>query len=259
MKTLLFCLLFSVTYAQTQVDKALLGKHLDKWDYFNMIDKNPKTPHAFVLENGKTYNQTFLDSLKKVNDYDKYTQEYFLDSITQKITVMLRKRTEDEIKMTNEKFQQYQKDAKNNRRKLLGSKLSDLNFTDIKGRNYSDADFKGSIVLLNFWFTKCAPCIKEMPDLNTLNEKYKDQNVQFYAITHDDSEIVNRFLKKIKLDLTVVTNEKKTENKLGIDFFPTSILMDEEGKVLFVSEIFNPKGDDLKQIEKIIKKKIKNK
>ena len=78
-----------------------------------------------------------------------------------------------------------------------GEMASDFSFTDLKGRSHRLSDFKGKVVILNFWASWCAPCVKEFPDLLKIAKVYED-DVAFVAVSSDFREDhMNRFLDKI--------------------------------------------------------------
>lgn len=231
---------------------------IDKWKFVELLNKTPKPEVDYRLENGKTYTQAYLDSIQKTKDSNRPKTIYFLDSIANKVTIVLRMRTDEEIKQTNKEFFELQRKDERNRRKLQGSTITDLKLTDLIGKQYTSESLLGKMVLLNFWFTKCAPCIKEMPDLNKLAEKYGKENVVYFAITYDKIELVEKFLNHQRLDFTVIPNDRKTIDNLGVNFYPTNILLDQNGKVIFVNELFDPKSNNgLEEIDKLIKKHTK--
>ena len=231
---------------------------IDKWKYIDVSNKTPKPEIDYRLENGKTYNETYIDSIKKTKDFNKLKAIYFSDSIANKVTIVLKIRTDSEVREDNKMFFDLQRKDKSNRRKLVGSTISNLSLTDILGKQYTSQSLLGKMVFLNFWFTKCDPCIKEMPDLNSLKEKYGTENVLYFAITYDKIELVERFLNKQRLDFTVIPNDKKTIDSIGINFYPTNVLLDQSGKVLFVNELFDTKSiNGINEIDKLIKKNTK--
>src|SRR6185312_613814 len=63
---------------------------------------------------------------------------------------------------------------KNDKVLKIGSEAPDFTVADLNGKMYKLSDLKGKTVVLNFWFTTCAPCVTEMPELNRLIEKYKN-------------------------------------------------------------------------------------
>lgn len=96
--------------------------------------------------------------------------------------------------------------------------------------------FHGKLVLVNFWATWCAPCIREMPSLATLQKKRGGKDFTVLALSQDFREwaAVNPFLEKHKLDgLPIYVDRKSaTGRKLKVIGLPTSVLLSREGKVL---------------------------
>lgn len=96
--------------------------------------------------------------------------------------------------------------------------------------------FRGKLVLVNFWATWCAPCIREMPSLATLQKKRGGKDFTVLAVSQDFREwtAVTPFLEKHKLEgLPIYVDRKSaTGRKLKVIGLPTSVLLSREGKVL---------------------------
>ncbi len=84
--------------------------------------------------------------------------------------------------------------------------------------------------LINFWFVTCSGCIKEMPALNQMKEKYKNQ-VDFISVCPDNLEKVNAFLKKHTFTFSHLINAKDFIAELNIRAFPKNIFIDRNGIV----------------------------
>lgn len=107
---------------------------------------------------------------------------------------------------------------------------------DIEGNRVELEELKGKVVVINFWFIKCKPCIEEMPELNKLVKKYKDnENVVFLGITHDKKEKVTEFLKKEAFDYTLIPDAQSIVNDYIVMGFPTNIVLDKLGDVQYQS------------------------
>ena len=106
-------------------------------------------------------------------------------------------------------------------------------FFDALDAEYTIAEYKGLGVVLNFWATWCAPCIKEMPDLIHLKKLLKEDNITILALSVDrgGAKKVILFLKKQGLeDLNVLIDKKsKMARKSGVRGLPVTILIDAEG------------------------------
>lgn len=114
-------------------------------------------------------------------------------------------------------------------------KMPEFNITDVNGINYDNESLKGKKVVLNFWFAKCAPCIKEIPELNRLVKKYSNNsNVVFIAITFDNQDTNKVFLNKTEFKYNQVVDQKELIRKMGVVNYPTNMVIDEEGKIIFI-------------------------
>lgn len=90
-------------------------------------------------------------------------------------------------------------------------------------------------MVLNFGFAKCAPCIKEIPELNSLAKKYADNpNVVFITVTFDDENTSRLFLSQNEFIYNQVVCQKQLVNEMGIVSYPTNMVIDESGKIVFI-------------------------
>lgn len=78
---------------------------------------------------------------------------------------------------------------------------ADFAYTDINGQKGSLYDHQGKIILLHFWATWCAPCVIEFPNLIDLAEGQKDKLVIFAISVDKDKKNINKFFKKLKLEI----------------------------------------------------------
>ncbi|MFN3316252.1 MAG: redoxin domain-containing protein, partial [Raineya sp.] len=93
---------------------------------------------------------------------------------------------------------------------------TDFEATTIEGEKIKLSDLKGKIVVLNFWFKACKPCIMEIPELHLLAEKYKSENVVFIALALDSEEVVKEFLEKEKFGYKHIANARVIANSSRI-------------------------------------------
>lgn len=226
---------------------------IDKFKFNNLLQKKPAL--SYLQENGKIANESFFDSIKKFDINRRFEQFFYADTVENKAIIITRLVSEKERKERNKKFFKSQKDDKKFKRNLKGSIVDNLNLIDLQGNKYSMESLKGKIIVLNFWFTNCAPCIEEMPDLNKMKAKYQKEDVEFFAITFNKKDLITPFLEKIKLDYIIIPNDQNTIDDFQIKFFPTNILINKEGKVEFINETFVSNGVDIidMKIEKLLK------
>ena len=121
--------------------------------------------------------------------------------------------------------------------------LPALRTTTMNGGVIDSALLQDKVVVLNFWFTTCPPCIKELPALNRLTEEYAEEEVVFLAMGRDDEEEVGRFLQEYAFQYQQVTDIQ--EKGLIDEFcvfagFPTNMVFDREGILQHISVGGNP-------------------
>ncbi|OIQ23225.1 peroxiredoxin [Lacinutrix sp. MedPE-SW] len=113
-----------------------------------------------------------------------------------------------------------------------GEKALDFLVTDLKGNKIKLSNLKGHVVVLNFWFTKCPPCIQEMPDLNKLNQEFKGEKVKFIAITFNTKEEIKTFLNTKKFNYTLAHNANHVIDSYGVNSFPTNMVINQKGEIV---------------------------
>lgn len=111
--------------------------------------------------------------------------------------------------------------------------LPPLNLQDFDGKAVPADQFKGSIVVLDFWATWCAPCIAEIPALNRLQEKYSGKGVRVVGVALQSGEAkeVKPFIGRNKMKYTVVMGDDDQVYDLNVFAFPTTYLVTRDMKV----------------------------
>jgi thiol-disulfide isomerase/thioredoxin len=103
--------------------------------------------------------------------------------------------------------------------------------TDLDGRTTSSADWRGKVVLLNFWATWCGPCRAEIPDLIALQQKYRDQLV-IVGISEDEAppDVVRRFAEDQQMNYPIVMATEEIRDVFkGVVALPTTFVLDRDG------------------------------
>jgi len=113
-----------------------------------------------------------------------------------------------------------------------GASIKPFKIHDINGKKVETKDWAGKTVVLNYWFIGCPPCRAEIPDLNKLALKYKDNpKVIFIAIALDPDYEVADFIKNNPLAYHVVGDGRYFANMFKIHLYPTNVVIDKQGKV----------------------------
>ena len=118
----------------------------------------------------------------------------------------------------------------------VGEQFPAFSAKALNGKIISDKDLQGKVTIFNFWFQYCAPCIAEFDALNVLNHKFKDNPAfQFISFTSDSSEEATESLVKYKLSFPVCPITEKECFRLNFnDGFPSTILVDQSGKIVLI-------------------------
>ncbi len=111
-----------------------------------------------------------------------------------------------------------------------------FSLTSLEGEKFELVALRGKVVVLNFWFTGCAPCVAEFGELNSLVNKFKNKGVVFIAPTLDNVTTLKPFLKEHRFDYHIVPNagglivSTYSDGSENVSF-PTHIVIDKEGKI----------------------------
>ena len=119
-----------------------------------------------------------------------------------------------------------------------GSKVPNFTLTDLSGKNVSLSDYKGKVVVLNFWASWCPPCKAEMPEFNEMDCEFKKSgDTVLLAINMTDGrretkKKVETFISEQKYKMRVLLDsEGKASNLFDIRYLPTTYVIDAEGTV----------------------------
>ncbi|MEL7121302.1 MAG: TlpA disulfide reductase family protein [Bacteroidota bacterium] len=124
--------------------------------------------------------------------------------------------------------------AQNEPQDLTGTKAQEFELVDINGNIISSKSTKGKVVVLNFWYVGCKPCLKEIPELNTVYKKYvENPDVIFASITYDNLERVKKKLSKYNIEYPIVVDGNEACQSFRVNGFPTNIVIDRKGNYYF--------------------------
>ncbi|KOS06331.1 hypothetical protein AM493_10010 [Flavobacterium akiainvivens] len=208
-------------------------------------------------EDGKAITQAYTDSLIRLGG--GYTTLLFKDTIANSFTYVLHKRTPEETAKEQEYWTNYYKEDTSNRSKLKNMVLDELTLIDMEGNTYTLESLKGKTIVIDFWFVRCAACIEEMPELSSLKEKYKGKDVAWFGVTFDPKDKVAHFFEKPRdFNFTIVPDSRHITDRFGIKFYPTTLVIDGSGKIVYVTDRDDFKNP-IKKLRKAIDGTLKNK
>lgn len=169
-------------------------------------------------ETGILYNIDQADSLSKIIPLNLFSVDIENDTATFQITLGEIKSEKDLTEFINQPLK--------------------FNITDLNGNEYSSEELRGKVVVFNFWFTSCKPCIEEMPILNEIVDQYKNNDVVFFALSYESPDVLKKFLLKRPFNYSVFPNSSELIEQLYINSYPTHVILDKSGIIRFVETGF---------------------
>lgn len=220
----------SYNFASTGKAKSLLGTY------------NLKAVRIDANDKGKS----IILCMYATNDYKKhYMSEVYFPENKRSIAEQLVKNvsynggesgnTDENTVQNKEEDQQVNNESENTPTEMTElSNAVDFSLNSIDGQKIKFSSFLGKTVLLDFWGTWCAPCIKEIPNLKKLYDDNKGKNFEIISIASDND--IEKWKRTVTTKSMTWTNlidpDDKTIGLYSIKAFPTLILVDKKGKIL---------------------------
>ncbi len=117
---------------------------------------------------------------------------------------------------------------------MNGVTAPDFTSSTIDGNIVQLAKLKGKVVVLNFWFIACVPCRMEVPALNEIAEKFKNEKIVFISIAFDNQDNLKKHLATNKFLFQTIADPKYLicKNIYNITAYPTTVIIDKKGKII---------------------------
>ena len=179
--------------------------------------------------------------------YDKLQKHDAADSAYQKLVNHPKYGSRSQAKLAKKMLEQERTERKGelpkppgaqpapgmNPREWIGKPALDFHVTDLNGKALSLEQYRGQVVLLDFWATWCPPCIAEIPNVKKTYETYKDQKFQIIGISLDRSkEPLEKYIEKEELAwIHYWDNTGKIANLYKVVGIPSTFLIDGEGVI----------------------------
>lgn len=219
LKSLCVCLFLCVSILQAQ-EYAFIPK-----EQHRLTDEEVKTMELVITPDVLLFNERGkllpMSQVQLMTNSD-YKPLFFVDNDNKLKSVVFKR-----LKAINNTI------AKNPEANFTkGEKAYDFIATDLDGNTFKLSYLKGQVVILNFWFTNCGPCIQEMPELNKLADNFKSKKVKFLAITFNQKDNIEQFLKTQDFKFTILPNANNIISLYGVGTFPTTIVINKKGEIV---------------------------
>ncbi|HTA43383.1 MAG TPA: TlpA disulfide reductase family protein [Bryobacteraceae bacterium] len=135
------------------------------------------------------------------------------------------------------------------------NRAPDFTLTDANSRRVSLSDYRGKVVVLNFWATWCGPCKIEIPWFIEFQKEYEARGFTVLGVSMDDDgwKVINPFAAAVRINYPIVLGDEKV-NMLygGIDALPTTIVIGRDGSVAYVHAGLIDKAEYQKEIVRLL-------
>ncbi len=130
---------------------------------------------------------------------------------------------------------------------LSGLPAPDFALKSSTGENLRLSEFRGDVVMINFWATWCGPCRQEMPLLDQLYTRYERVGFSLLGVNIDDDPArAMDMIRELGVSFPVLFDARKEVSQLyGVDAMPVTVLVDREGTVRYVHKGYKPGYEDL--------------
>ncbi|HSB33932.1 MAG TPA: TlpA disulfide reductase family protein [Nitrospirota bacterium] len=114
-----------------------------------------------------------------------------------------------------------------------GSTATDFTLPDLNGNKVKLSDYKGKVVLLEFWATWCPPCRASIPGIEKLHETYKNKGLAVLAVSLDEGgwDTVKSFVQKNGITYLVLRGNEEVAEKYQVRTIPLILILDKDGKI----------------------------
>jgi len=129
---------------------------------------------------------------------------------------------------------------------LEGQVAPDFSLKSSTGENLRLSEYRGDVVMINFWATWCGPCRQEMPLLDELYARYERVGFKLLGVNiDDDSRRAMQMIEELGVNIPVLFDARKEVSKLyEVETMPTTVLVDRDGNVRYVHHGYKPGYED---------------
>lgn len=188
--------------------------------------KPPARQTTYLLPDGRTLLPGKWDSLEQAWGKGRIMFQHTEEDDAKGIIHLVRQT--DEIKQQQDEQKEKGLHVHDS---MLNKPAPVFELTDMQGKRWKLVELRGKIVVLNFWFTNCGPCIREMPELNKLVQEYNQGDVVFLALTFDNATQVKAFLKTHSFNYMLLPASRAVDELYKISLWPTSMVICKKGNL----------------------------
>jgi len=132
----------------------------------------------------------------------------------------------------------FKPDTSKGNKQVISTSLAGIRFKDKTGKTLDLGNLKGKVVFLNFWATWCPPCLAEMPSIDKLYEKFKDDDNFVFIFVDADSDLLKaqKFMDRRKYRLPLYEVASEIPESIFKGSLPTTVVIDKQGRISYNEE-----------------------
>lgn len=118
---------------------------------------------------------------------------------------------------------------------VVGEQAPDFTLVNMEGERVSLSDYRGQVVVINFWATWCPPCREEKPTMESLYQQFKDDGLVFLAVNveADGHQVVSQYLLRHSYTFPILLDGRaEVQGLYGVFRYPESFIIDRDGTVV---------------------------
>lgn len=126
----------------------------------------------------------------------------------------------------------------------------DFTLKNLEGTNLRLEEYRGQVVLINFWASWCGPCRQEMPLLERIHQRYQDAGFAVLGVNVEgEAAAARKITDKTKVTFPVLIDAgQKVSEEYNVEAMPSTVLVDRDGVVRYIHRGYKP-GDEVKYLE----------
>ena len=132
------------------------------------------------------------------------------------------------------------------------SQAPDFTLKSLQGENLRLKEYRGQVVLVNFWASWCGPCRQEMPLLDKIQKRYEPAGFTVLGVNVEGKrDKMMKIARKLNVSFPLlIDQDQRVSEAYGVDAMPYTVLVDRDGRVAYIHRGYKP-GDEAKYVDKL--------